>query len=80
MRLKTEKSRIAISENIAAEVLDEDLEKETLTPEQVREANLKVAREGSWLNALFQEHKLTVKDKQEILRRVMHQSRMQQAS
>lgn len=53
---------------------------EKLTPEQEKEINLKIAREGSWLNAIFQEHNLTATDKQEVLRRLFRQMKTQQAT
>jgi len=50
---------------------------EKLTPEQERELNLKIAQEGSWLNAIFQEHNLTAQDKQEVLRRLFQKLKSQ---
>lgn len=42
---------------------------------QVRRANLKIAREGSWLCGFFQKEKPCADDKKEILKRVMKRFR-----
>lgn len=66
------KFKAATYENTAVEAPENiGTQMEKLTPEQEKELNLTIAREGSWLNALFQEYNMSAQDKQEVLRRVI---------
>ncbi len=39
---------------------------------KINEGNKKIARNSSWLYKMFEDHNLTLKDKQEVLRRTFN--------